>query len=133
MWHVVIDAIDRSEVVGCLYLALFSSDDRRETVAASERVAHLVGCAGLVVDHVVVDDAASITGPRTEDFVRNTDAEAAEVDVSLRNQPPLFSPFVYWKRVSMYERSVPSSVSERASKRTVARERFHHVPYSPPV
>lgn len=47
----------------------------------------VVLCAAFApwIDHVVVDDVAGITNPRTEDFIGDADAETAQFDKGLRN------------------------------------------------
>ncbi len=80
--HVIVDDV----VVAVEYFALFSADNGGKSVAALERIADLVAVhtVGPVLDHVVLNDAASgIAQPGAEEHIVETDLETAEFDIRL--------------------------------------------------
>src|SRR5690606_36495819 len=75
--------LERYVNVGVAVAAFFERHDGREAVAAGEGVADEVGAVAASEDHVVVDDVAEVTREGHEGRFIETNAQAAELDVSV--------------------------------------------------
>src|SRR5690606_367140 len=75
--------LERYVNVGVAVAAFFKRQDGREAVAAGEGVADEVGAVAASEDHVVVDDVAEVTREGYESRFVETNAQTAELDVSI--------------------------------------------------